>query len=484
LAGVMGGLNTEVEPTTTKVLLESANFKGSRIRRTSVRLDLRTESAQRFEKSQPPVNVKLAVARILHLIQQAGADPEVTSRFTVAGDLKDAFRPLRLPPGCVRSMAGAELPNEKVTSILHSLGFEAEFDEEDRLSVGIPPHRSEHDVSIPADVVEEVLRVYGYDKIEPKMPVFPLKPLHVNESLRIEHKVRRLLAGAHRFIEVQSYGWTDDKWLETIGFEPKRPIALRNPTAQQNRLMRTTLVPNLTALVGKNRAHRDQFRLFEIGQVFSLADDGGSIETPRLAGVTFHPSGQPQLEEHFRQVKGVVEDVARAVGQKPFTFAPSGGGEAPWQIADRWVEIRQDDRAVGGLGVLEGPILEAVAPEGGQVVWFELALDRLDGLIYPKVAYRAAPVYPGSWQDFSMVWEAGRGFAALDQLLAGFSHPLVMRREFLYSYQGKGLPKGSVSYTYRYWLGAWDHTLESEEIDQFRAALLEFLQSEKIPLRT
>ena len=483
LAGVMGGLNSEVEESTTKVLLESANFKGSRIRRTSVRLDLRTESAQRFEKKQPPVNVKLGVARILGLVEQAGANPQVTSRFTVQGDLKDEFRSLELAPGSLAKMAGTEIPDATVISILESLGFRARYDEQGRLQLGIPPHRSQADVSIPPDIAEEVLRIYGYDKIEPRMPAFPLKPLHVNRSLRTEHKARRLLAQSHRFIEVQNYGWTDDTWLSAIGFDPQNALELRNPSTQQSRLLRTTLVPNMLALVGKNRAHRDRFRLFEIGQVYSLTEDGGCLETTRLAGVSFSQVDQPSLEEHLRAIKGAIEDLARTIGPGQFTFVPSDAGEAPWQTADHWVAIRRDVRPVGGLGVLHGPILEAVAPEGGQVVWFELAMEQLQGPIYPRLTYKAPPIYPGSWQDFSMAWDVAKGFAALEERLATFSHPLIMRREFLYAYKGKGIPKGQASYSYRYWLGAWDRTLSSEEIDEFRNALLKFLESEDISLR-
>jgi len=483
LAGVMGGLNSEVEETTTRVLLESANFKASRIRRTSVRLDLRTESAQRFEKNQPPVNVKFGIARILRLVQQAGVEHEVTSRLTIEGDLKDGFRPLELSGDSFRAMAGADISDDKVVSILHSLGFQARYDEKNRLHVGIPPHRSQRDISIPADIVEEVLRIYGYDKIEPVMPAIPLKPLSIDKPLRMEHKARRLLAGAHRFIEVHNYGWTDDRWLSQMGFEPERAIALRNPIAQQNRLLRTTLIPNMLALVGKNRAHRDRFRLFEIGQVYRLADDRGCVETTNLAGISFNQAGQPTLEDHFRAIKGVIEDLARTIGRGALAFEPSDAGIAPWQIQDRWVAVLQGGRQVGGLGVLDGPILEIVSQEGGQVVWFELAMGELQGAIYPEVGYQASPVYPGSWQDFSLVWDVGRGFAALEGRLAAFAHPLIMRRDFLYAYKGEGLPKGKASYTYRYWLGAWDHTLQSEEIDEFRSALLGFLKSEGIPLR-
>lgn len=481
LAGIMGGLNSEVEPTTTKVLLESANFKASRVRRTSVRLDLRTESAQRFEKNQPPVNVKLGAARILHLIQEAGVPLEVTSRFTVVGDLKEHFRPITLSPGQLATMAGTEVPRDEVLAILHHLGFRAQYASDGRLEVGIPPHRSEQDISIPADIVEEVLRIYGYDKIEPRLPAALLEPLHVNKPLRMEHKARRLLAASHRFLEVHTYGWTDDTWLRKLGFQPQRALELANPSTQQTRRLRTTLVPNLLALVPQNRTHRDRFRLFEIGHVFTQAENGVR-ETPQLAGVSFCPSGQPPLEEQFRQIKGAIEDLGRVLGE-PFRFEPAGAGEAPWQEAGRWVTVRGGQRGRGGLGVLGPKLLKTVCPEGGQVVWFELDLDELQGPIYPDVKYAPPPIYPGSWQDFSLVWEVAQGFAALEERLDRFSHPLVLRREFLYAYKGKGLPADKASYSFRYWLGAWDHTLSSQEIDQFRAALLAFLQAEGIPLR-
>jgi len=483
LAGVMGGLNSEVQPHTSKVLLESANFSASRIRRTSVRLDLRTESAQRFEKSQPPANVELGIARILYLVQQAGAEPEVTSRFTVRGDLKKQFRPIELPPGYLQKKAGAPIPNKRAVEILRSLGFKAEVKNDGGLSVGIPPHRSEKDISIAPDIVEEILRIYGYNNIEPKMPEFPLKPLYVNKPLRLEHKVRRVLAGAHRFIEVQNYAWLDDRWLERLGFEPADPLRLRNPITQQTSRLRTVLLPNLLALVEKNRVHHEWFRIFEIGRVYRAGEDGHSVETNHLAAVSFDESRRRSLEDHFLAIKGALEDVAASLQCSGFGFRRIGQGAAPWESPGDWMAITCGSAVIGGLGVLTGKLLEAVAPEGGQVVWFELDLDQLSGSIYPEVRYVAPPPFPGSRQDFTLLWDADAGFAALEERLSRFSHPLVLRREFLYVYKGKGLPEGKAAYSYRYWIGLRERTITSEQIEQFRQALLDFLAGERIPLR-
>lgn len=480
LAGVMGGLNSEVEESTSRVLLESANFKGSRIRRTSVRLDLRSESAQRFEKNQPPVNVKLAIARLLRLVEEAGVAYQATSSFTLAGDLKDGYRRLTLMPGQLQKMAGVEIPSDQVVKILRSLGFEASYQADGHFEIGIPPHRSEKDISIPPDIAEEVLRVYGYGKIEPRMPATPLKPLYVNQRLRLEHKARRLLAQSHRFIEVHNYGWMDDRWLAQLGYDPQDALKLRNPSTQHTRRLRTTLVPNLLALVPQNRTHRDSFRLFELGHVYRAAE-GGSSETTSLAGVSYL-EGTAGLEEHFRSVKGAIEDLGRMLGREPLQFSPARA-ELPWQTDGHWVAIRQEQRAVGGLGVLAGPVQQAVVPEGGQVVWFEIRFDELEGTVHPELTYSAPPVYPGSWQDFSLLWDQVQGFVALEDRLNAFAHPLLMRREFLYAYKGKGLPPGKASYTWRFWIGAWDHTLASDEIEGFRAAMLDFLKSQEIAMR-
>jgi len=482
LAGIMGGLNSEVQPSTQRVLLESANFKASRIRRTSVRLDLRTESAQRFEKSQPPANVKLGIARILRLIDEAGVQCRVTSRFTLAGDLKDGYRPLEMPRRCLNTMAGQEIPESETLAILEALGFQARF-EGDRLCVGIPPHRSEKDISIPADITEEVLRIYGYGRIEPRMPHLSIAPPYVETSLRTEHKARRLLAGAHGFIEVHTYGWFDDLWLAELRFVPQRALQLRNPSAQQNRLLRTTLVPNLLALVRPNRAHRDAFRLFEIGRVYAAGPGEGCTERARLAGISYQDADWPPAEEHFRNIKGAIEDLGRFLNCGALSLRPGAQSETPWQLSGLWAEICRDGEPVGAIGVLAGQILKTVAPQG-QVVWFELDLESLQGPLYPEVRYTAPPAYPGSWQDFSLLWDLDQGFARLEERLDRFRHPLVRRREFLVLYKGKGLPPGKGSYSFRYWIGAQDHTLSGEEIEQFRAAMLEFLSAEGIPLRT
>lgn len=483
LAGIMGGLATEVRPSTRRVLLESANFRASRIRKTSVRLDLRTESAQRFEKSQPPIIVKWGVARFVYLLRQAGVTPKVLSRFTVAGDLGESPRTVILAAGELNRLAGTTIPDQTAASILRRLGFQAEVGQAGELVVKVPPFRSAKDISIPADIVEEVLRIYGYDNIAPRMPVFPLRPLPVNRRLRLEHRARRVLAGGHGFVEVQTYGWMDDRFLEAIGYEPPRPIVLKNPLVSFNRLMRTSLLPNLFALVEKNRSHRQSFRIFELGHVYGLGESGEVREEARLSGLSFTADEKADLEEHFLSIKGAIEDVGQMLAGGECRFRLEEEDKYPWQKRGKWLSIFQANRCVGSMGVADQALLEVVAPEGGQLVWFELDMDALQGTLWPAPQYVPPPSFPGSVQDFSLLWDAARGFAPLERILDGFEHPLIQKRQFLYVYRGKGLPEGMGSYTFRYWIGHRDRTITSEEIEGFRAEFLAFLEKHAVRLR-
>ena len=201
IAGIMGGLETEITEKTTRVMLESANFRAERIRRTSTRLGLRTDASQRYEKTQPPANVKVGTERILKLVEESGVPFKVESRFSLAGDLHEETRYIELAPGRMNKLVGVDFPQERVLEILRSIQFEPEYLEDGTLRVGVPAFRSAKDISIEEDIVEEVTRIFGFDNIKPTLPVAPLRPLFVEEYIKLEHRARRLLASGYGFLE-------------------------------------------------------------------------------------------------------------------------------------------------------------------------------------------------------------------------------------------------------------------------------------------
>ncbi|MBR4834667.1 MAG: phenylalanine--tRNA ligase subunit beta [Thermoguttaceae bacterium] len=495
VAGIMGGLETEITASSTRVMLESANFRAARIRRTAGRLNLRTDASQRYEKTQPPANVKVGTERILKLVEESGVAYRVETRFSLAGDLQDETRWIELPPGRLNKLVGVDFPQEKALEILRSIEFEADYLPDGTLRVGVPPFRSAKDISIEEDIVEEVTRIFGFDNIAPILPEAPLKPLYVEEYIRLEHRARRLLALGYGFLEVHNYGWTNDNWTAAIGFDAGETLTLLNPVSPAESHLRTTLMPNLLALVAKNRPFRDSFRYFELGRVYRLigaVDDQRKPkdsaekcdEVPRLSGVSFVQSGV-SIDDHYLEIKAAIEDLGSIFLQnnEELKFVATKEDKTPWQTVDHSVEIYRGETKIGALGVLDKKALSVVSPEGGQVVWFELELDQFAGNLYPSLRFVEPPKFPGSWQDFSLVWPLESGYEGLSAKLDEFAHPLLLKRSFLTMYKGKGLEKGTASYSFRFEIGASDHTLSGEEIDDFHQKFLDFLKANEISLR-
>jgi phenylalanyl-tRNA synthetase beta chain len=489
----MGGLETEVSESTVKLLLDSANFKAARIRKTATRLDLRTDASQRFEKSQPPSNVKVGIARILKLIEDSGADLKVISRFTVDGDLQEAVRYIDIPAGRLEQLAGITLPPKKVTEILESLGFTTERKKDESLKVAVPAFRSQKDISIPEDIVEEVLRVFGFDNIPPMMPSVPVKPLHVEKQLKMEHKIRRILSTAHKFLEVHNYVWYNDNWLKTLNYDPGETLVLENPTTPETSRLRTTLIPNLLALVSKNRPFKESFRLFEIGRTFGPVEEDTErcLELSHLGGVAFQRVGS--LENLYLSVKSAIDNMLVKCGIQNAVFKESSVPVGfPWTSEGNFVDIicNEHDRlgpdCIGRLGILDKNMTAKVCREGGQVVWFEIYLNELNSAstLYSEEKFEEPPKYPLSWQDFSLLWNIKDGFDKLESILDKFANPLVIRREFVESYKGKGLEKEQACYSFRFWIGSPDHTLSGEEIETFHQQFLAYIKEKGIALRT
>ncbi|MDR3110899.1 MAG: phenylalanine--tRNA ligase subunit beta [Planctomycetaceae bacterium] len=485
IAGIMGGLETEVTPKTQKMLLESANFRAARIRRTSTRLDLRTDASQRYEKSQPPSNVKVGTSRILALFEQAGLKFEVLSRFTLDGDLRDGQRKIVLKPNQLERSAGINLPREQVLDILTRLGFAAAYAADNSLTVVVPPYRSEKDISIPEDIIEEILRVYGFDNIPPVMPLMPLRPLFIETAIKHEHKIQRLLTASYRFLEVHNYCWMNDNWLKSLGYEPVETLQLKNPVTPWESRLRTSLMPNLLALVTKNRPYRDSFRLLEIGHVFfpvESDDVSKNCDEQTWLSAVSYVQASGNAEQDYLEIKSAVEGIGKIFG-KDVRFVTQQKTVTAWQQAGHWVKIFFDDAEVGSLGVLDKAALRIVIPEGGRVAWFELKLQKIDAELFTTTKFIEPPRYPISWQDFSLLWKIDDGFDKLSNTLDKFKHELLRGREFLTSYKGKGIESGMASYSFRYLISAPDHTLTGEEIENFHKKFLQFLKENSIAMR-
>ncbi|MEP7352227.1 MAG: phenylalanine--tRNA ligase subunit beta, partial [Acidobacteriota bacterium] len=246
LAGVIGGAGSAISGSTKRILLESANFNASNIRKTSSRIKLRTDASMRFEKAQDPINTVRALARAYELLQQ------VSPGIKLVGGLADACRPTQekppilLPLRWLARKLGRELPAQEVRHILESLEFRVEAIDSETFSVFVPTWRATKDVSIKEDFVEEVGRMVGYASIPMAPPLTPATVPPASPQREFQHHVREM-AVAQGFTEVYNYSFISDDQAKAFGFDLAAHVRVVNPIAEDQNLLRTSLadIPTL-----------------------------------------------------------------------------------------------------------------------------------------------------------------------------------------------------------------------------------------------
>ncbi len=281
IAGIIGGADSAISDSTTRIVLESANFNASSVRKTSSRLKLRTDASMRFEKAQDPVNTIRGLERAYALLQ------EVSPGIQLAGGLADNYRPLPVPGPVVLPLdwldrkLGRTLSGQEVRGILEALEFRVEEIAPRVFSVFVPTWRATKDVAIKEDLVEEVGRMIGYDSIPPVAPLTPARVPPASPEREFHHRVREM-AAAQGFTEVHNYSFISEEMARAFSLNISSHVQVSNPIASDQNLLRTSLLPGIWKNLNDNARHFDQFRLFEIGRAIHP-----DREVPRFAAALF-----------------------------------------------------------------------------------------------------------------------------------------------------------------------------------------------------
>ncbi len=306
LAGVIGGADSAISDSTTRIVLESANFNASSVRKTSSRLKLRTDASMRFEKSQDPFNTVRGLKRALALLE------EVSPGIKLVGGIADVWHrshepaPIVLPLDWLDRKLGVEVPAANVREILESLEFTVEQTTPRTLSVGVPSWRATKDVTIKDDLVEEVGRMIGYGTIPLQAPLSPARVPPRNFNLEL-HEVRDM-AAAQGFTEVYNYSFISAEQARAFGFDPTGLVEVANPIASDQNFLRPSLLPGILKNIRDNAKNFDSFRLFEIGREIHPAFG----ETEHLVAAIFgKDDGKAALLELKRLAECLVPGIKR-----------------------------------------------------------------------------------------------------------------------------------------------------------------------------
>ncbi len=482
IAGVMGGAASEVRESTRRILIESAQFDPSRVRRTVRRLGLRSEASYRFERGVDPAGVERAADRAAHLMARL-AGGRVRAGVVCAGGPDVAEREVVLDPARVERLLGIPIAREHVAELLARVGIRSR---EDRgmLHCRIPSHR--HDVTIPQDLIEEVARLHGFDRIPARMPVARLAPVEVAPHRRLTDELRDALVGAGQ-VEAVTLSFLDPADLERLDLSlddrRRRTVPIRNPIGEQQSRLRTTLLPALLHAARENRARRvEVVRLFEAARVF-LADGEGAAEglpEERLTlaalwvrgerAALWEPADPPPL---FFEARGVAERILLASGRTP-SFA-AGSGE-PYHHPGASAEIRVEGVRIGSVGGLH-PAAAAAFEIDAPCVLLELDLTALAQTQARPARYVEISNQPPVRRDIAVLLPAGVAAGEVVEAIRRSAGPSLTAVGVFDRYEGRGIPEGRVSLAFRLVFQRPDRAFTDPEIAKLIDRVVQMLSN-------
>ena len=474
LAGVMGGAKDSILPTTSKVILEIANFQAAGIRRTALRYDNRTEASARYEKAIDPERCDQALDLSMQLFSDLYPEMKVTGLVDeYPRHLKQAE--IDVPLSWLERRLGKRLSPDEIKHKMELLGYGITFDG-DNMHVVVPTWRSTGDVSIQADIMEEVARMYGYENFEAE-PITTTFDGAINQLDKdLERRIKEYLAIRCGMQEIFTYPWMEESYVNAVLQSTEGILSLSTPPSPAERFVRSSLLPNLCKAVVKNERYFDEFSIFETAQVFrdenytSPYDPREKLPSQRknVAGA-FATTGK-DITALFRKAKGVVEMMARYVHMETLTFRQT---EKPvWADNVVWLNIYRGDEKVGDLALLAKKVSMACGIKNLNVMLFQLDQDSLVPLKSRTNTFTHLAEYPMTDYDISLLVDGSVQWKDVAQTVRGIKSELLHGAAFVDEYRGKQVPAGKKSLTLRLAIGSKDKTLTSAEIEEVASGVL------------
>ena len=455
IAGVMGGLNTEVSFATTNILLEAAVFNPVLVRRGRQELGLQSEASYRFERGVDLEVAGKASLRAAELIKEVCGGSETL--FQASGLVKPQAREIILTLSDVERILGIKISAIKVKTILSKLGFTVKNKTKDSFRIGIPSFRQ--DVNLAEDLIEEIARIFGYEHIPMSLPrISPRVTIRGRRDLVSD--LKNILTGLG-LNEAITYSLTDAKILND--FEPATDaIELMNPLSREQGFLRTTLLSGLVRGVAHNLNQKQEYvALFEIGNVF-LKINNSQKEDLKL-GIVLSGSKKMLLNEAavkdelgILNLKGAIETLFARLGIKNYEFTKQAQGSK--------VDIYLNKDSIGSISMLDSLLLEKFSIKNRNVWTLEVSLEKILSAANLGKKYLPLPKYPAITRDISLVLKKEISLKDLLVLLQEKGRPLLRELEITDYYKGKQIPSGYRGLTLSCNYGSNERTLIEEEV--------------------
>lgn len=490
IAGVMGGGNSEISEKTTSIIIESANFEATSIRKTSQKLGLRTDASMRFEKSLDPNLCFTALARFVELVKKDVKKSKLSS--AVADEKKFELNqgPINLNLDWVNRRIGENIEKSKVVQILSSLGFEISEQEQkpnsedgEVLEVKIPTWRATKDVSIPEDLMEEIARINGYDNLNPKMPNVLMEAPEINEERMRVRKIKNILSLGAKLTEIYSYPFVGEEQLKKLNIDYSGHIRLANPISTQHTMLRQSLIPNMLEALRFNQARYEKVNIFEIGSVYlnipgeinkdEKSKDMLPFQEKRL-GIVIASDKEKTL---LSRAKGVLRYMLNElIGRDLDIIFEQAEDYMSWADEGNIALVKSMGLNLGFVTSLNRSAVQKFGIKK-EAVAIELRLSELFSIMnnISDKKYKELPKFPPLERDLSFVVDSKILYNDIKNEIENFDE-LISAVELFDVYEGEKLGKGKKSLAFHITYQPSDKTLTQEEVDKIQSQLVKKLE--------
>jgi len=483
LAGVMGGLNSEIQDDTTRVLIEGAYFNPVSIRRTSKKLGLNTDASHRFERGIDPQGCVRAVNRAAKLMVAIGNGTLTDGIIDEYPNLQTA-NSVELGVKRTNRLLGTDLDRNRIRELLESIEFKAEpiDNNPDRLKVTPPTFRV--DVSRREDLMEEVARLSGYNNIPTTFPAMPAEGQRPNRRLRLRNRIKGLMSG-FGFSEAIAYSFVAESSCDRLRLkqpDPRRAmIPILNPLSEDQAVMRTSLVPGILGTMHYNLARQTKnLKIFEIGKIFLKADQRALPREPEML-IALWTGARTDASWHSREIpcdfydiKGAVEALVQALNLEGIRFAAMADDACEYTRPGHTAQITASEAAVGLVGEIHPRVSEAYDLKQTAFI-FELDLEKIAGLIPETRNAKPIPRYPAIYRDITIIVDRGVETQTVLQAVENFQEKLTENLHLFDIFEGDPIAAGKKSVSFRITYRSPGKTLEDDDVNDLHKSITERL---------
>ena len=478
IGGVMGGMNSEIEDATTRILLESAYFNPVSIRKTSKKLGLNTDASHRFERGVDPEGTVTALKRATQLIAKIAGGKRI-------GGIIDEH-PKVIPGNLIVCSAknlnhrlGTRLKAKDIENYLTSIEFDVEKIENGRLQIIPPSHRV--DITRFEDITEEIARLYGYNNIETTFPMIPAKGRKPSYTIESRNKIKRLMAGMG-FAEVVTYSFIHKLSCDRLELKPDDPkratVEIVNPLTEDQSVMRTSLIPGLIESMNFNLSVQNRnLKLFEIGSVFFNNGEKNALpnEVEILAGLWTGARSSPAWytkASHcdFYDIKGVVEELLRRLGISNARFTQMPPESCCYTRPGYSAQVLFDQISMGVVGELHPSVLSNYDLKQTAFI-FEFNFNDLIARIPSQKSAQPISKFPSTSRDITLIVDKNIEVSNILKRVEMLDEKLVDALHLFDVFEGSPIPEGKKSISFRITYLSFDETLEDEKINHIHKSI-------------